>query len=202
MIASCYIAFLNNLMYHSFEFNDHRYRGKTYMLQETGMLYKLTVLYTLHRVNYPISNNSLSNFLLQNDFTDYFNLQQLMGELIDDGYVKKEQYHGKTLYSISESGEVALGLLSRELSSSMKAEVDKYLSEHNMELKDDISVRSNYYQTGVSQFTANLFIEEAGSKLLELNVLTSTEDEAKTLCNKWLRSSSRLYPLIMTELMK
>ncbi len=172
------------------------------MLQETGMLYKLTVLYILHRVNYPISNNSLSNFLLQNDFTDYFNLQQLMGELIDDGYVKREQYHGKTLYSISESGETALSLLSRELSSSMKADVDKYLADHNMELKDDISVRSSYYLTGVDQFTANLFIEEAGSKLLELNILTSTEDEAKTLCNKWQRSSSRLYPLIMTELLK
>ncbi|MCR5330051.1 MAG: DUF4364 family protein [Lachnospiraceae bacterium] len=172
------------------------------MLQETGLLYRLTILYILHRVDYPISNNSLSKFLLKDDFTDYFNLQQLVGELIDDGYINKDQYHGKTLYSITESGEAALNLLSRELSPAMKADVDNYLSENKIDLRDDIAVRSNYYRTDVGHYTANMFIEEGGEKLLEINVATPTGTEAEKMCTKWMQSGIRLYPLIMSELMK
>lgn len=172
------------------------------MLQETGFLYRLTILYILHRVNCPISNNSLSKFLLQDDFTDYFNLQQLVGELIDDGYVAKDQYHGKTLYSITESGEAAIKLLSRELSPAMKADVDKYLAENNMELRDDISVRSTYYRAGAGHYIANMFIEEAGEKLLEVNVAAPTEAEAEKMCTKWMKAGSRLYPMIMAELIR
>ena len=172
------------------------------MLQETSLVYRLTILYILHRVNYPISNNSLSKFLLQDNFTDYFNLQQLLSELIDDEYVIKDEYHGKTLYSISDTGEAALKLLTRELSPAIKADVDRYLVDHNMELRDDISVRSNIYQNNINQYTAKLFIEESGEKLLELNIQTPSRDEAEKLCNKWMQSGPRLYPMIMSELMK
>ena len=172
------------------------------MLQQTGIVYKLTFLYILHKANCPVTNVFISNFLLESDYTDYFNIQQLIGELLDDGYIAKDEYHGKTLYSITDSGETALKLLTRELSSGMKADVDKYLTDHNMQLYDDIAVRSKYYRNDIDHFVANLFIEEAGEKLLELNVQTASEDEAIRLCNKWPQSSSRLYPMIMTELMK
>ncbi|MCR5324302.1 MAG: DUF4364 family protein [Lachnospiraceae bacterium] len=173
------------------------------MLQETGLIYRLTILYILHRVHYPISNNSLSKFLLQDSFIrDYFDLQQLLNEMIDDGYITKDEYHGKTLYSICDQGEAALKLLSRELSPAIKADVDKYLVDHNMELRDDISVRSNIFQNNINQYTAKMFIEESGERLLELNIQTSSQAEAEKLCNKWMQSGSRLYPMIMNELLK
>ncbi|MCR5769410.1 MAG: DUF4364 family protein [Lachnospiraceae bacterium] len=171
------------------------------MLRETVLLYRLTILYMLHRVNYPISYNSLSSFLLEGDFTDYFNLQQLLGELLDDGYISKEEFHGKTLFSITESGEASFDLLSRELSPSIKADVDRFIKENNMELRDDISVRSKYYSNDIDNYTVNLFIEEAGEKIMELNVKASSTAEAEKYCTKWMQSGSRLYPMILNELM-
>lgn len=172
------------------------------MLQETTMLYKLTILYLLSKVDYPISNNSLSNFLLQNDFTDYFNLQQIMGELIDDGYVEREVVRNKTLYRISDSGSSTIKLLDRELSSSMKKDIKNYIRENDMALKDDISVMAHYYQTGIDSYTANMYIEEAGEKLLELNISAPTKAEAEKICSHWAAASDTLYPLIMKELLK
>ena len=172
------------------------------MLQETGIVYKLTFLYILHRAEFPISNTSISNFLLQSDYTDYFNIQQLISDLLEDGYIKKDQYHGKTLYSITESGETALKLLSRELSASLKADADRYLTEHNMELHDDIAFRSDYSRTGTAQVTVSLFIEEAGDRLFELKVLTPSENEAIDICNRWPRTGAKIYPLVMTELLR
>lgn len=172
------------------------------MLQETSMLYKLTILYLLSKVDYPISNNSLSNFLLQNDFTDYFNLQQIMGELIDDGYVRREIIRNKTLYKLSESGAATIKLLSRELSPAMKSEVEKYILSNGIELKEDISVMANYYQADINSYIANMYIEEAGDKILEMNISVPTLAEAEHICSRWYNASDTLYPLIMKELLK
>ena len=165
------------------------------------MLYKLTILYLLNKVDYPITNNALSNFLLQNDFTDYFNLQQIMGELIDDGYVKKETVRNKTLYRISESGEAAIRLLARELAPGMRAEIEKYIIDNGIELRDDLSVMSKYYQEDINRYVVNMFIEEAGQKLLELNITVPTSADAERICSKWYNASDKLYPLIMKELL-
>ncbi len=152
-------------------------------------------------VDYPITNNALSNFLLQNDFTDYFNLQQIMGELIDDGYVDKETVRNKTLYRISKSGEAAIRLLDRELAPGMKADIEKYITDNGMDLRDDLSVMSRYYQEDINRYVANMFIEEAGEKLIEMNITVPTAADAERFCAKWYNTSDKLYPVIMKELL-
>ena len=171
------------------------------MLQETSMLYKLTILYLLSRVDYPISGNSLSNFLLQNDFTDYFNLQQIMGELIDDGYVTRNTVRNKTLYRLSESGSAAIRLLERELAPSMRAEIEKYITDNGMELRNDIAVMSSYYQKDINCYVANMYVEEAGEKLLELNLTVPTAAEAERICSRWYKAHEELYPQIIRSLL-
>ncbi len=172
------------------------------MLPETSLLYKLTILYLLNRVDHPISNNSLTNFLLENDFTDYFNLQQIMGELIDDGYVVKEDFRGKTLYRISPSGTASIKLLERELAPSMRAEIDKYIVDNGIALRDDISVMSKYYEADFNEYIVNLYIEEDGKKLLEMNVSVPTKADAEKICSRWYKANEELYPIIMKELLQ
>ena len=70
-----------------------------------------------------------------------------------------------------------------------------------MELRDDISVRSKYYSNDIDNYTVNLFIEEAGEKIMELNIKASSTAEAEKYCTKWMQSGSRLYPMILNELM-
>lgn len=171
------------------------------MLNETSMLYKLTVMYILHRVDMPISNSQISNFILLNDYTDYFNIQQIIGELIDDGYISREVIRNKTLYTLTDSGEAALKLLSRELSQTIRDDVDTYIKNNRMELKDDISVLGKYYQADLGRYIAHLYIDENGEHLIELNIAASSEEEADRLCSGWTKSSSTLYPLIIKTLL-
>ena len=166
------------------------------------MLYKLTILYILSRVDFPMSNSQISNFILENDFTDYFNIQQIMGELIDDNYVSKETIRSRTLYKLTESGEMALKLLSRELSPTMKADVDAYIKENRMSLKEELSVMSNYYEVDLNHYIAHLYIDEADTRIFEINLATSTTEEAERICSGWQKNSGRIYPLLLSELMK
>lgn len=172
------------------------------MLNETSMLYKLTILYILSRVDFPMSNSQISNFILENDYTDYFNIQQIMGELIDDGYVSREAIHSRTLYRLTDAGEAALKMLSRELSPAMKADVDEYIRDNKMQLKDELAVKGSYYQEDIDRYIAHLYVEEEDAKLLEINVAARSAEEADSMCAGWQKNCERIYRQLMGELLK
>ena len=46
------------------------------MITEPLTLYKLMILYLLKSINYPLTNNQLSGFFLDYEYTTYFTLQQ------------------------------------------------------------------------------------------------------------------------------
>ena len=43
------------------------------------MLYKLMVLYMLNKVDFPLTNSQISEFILDKGYTNYFTLQQMFG---------------------------------------------------------------------------------------------------------------------------
>ena len=52
-------------------------------MAETQTLYKLIILYMLDKVDFPLSNAQLSEFILEKEYTDYFTLQQVISELVE-----------------------------------------------------------------------------------------------------------------------
>ena len=53
------------------------------MSQDTLMLYKLMVLYMLNKVDFPLTNSQISEFILDKGYTNYFTLQQALHDLSD-----------------------------------------------------------------------------------------------------------------------
>ena len=52
------------------------------MQSDTFMLYKLMILYILSRVDFPLTNAQLTAFILEKEYTNYFNIQRAISELI------------------------------------------------------------------------------------------------------------------------
>jgi len=171
-------------------------------MTETNALYKLSTLYMLSRVDFPISTNRLSFFLLKNNYTDYFTFQQGLGELLDDGYVSKTLIHGKTMYSVTDEGRNTIHMLKREISEDMRNDIDAYIRENKVPMHEDFAVQSHSYQLDLEHYISNLIIEENGTKILEMNIATSTADEADLICANWKESSEELYPLLLSKLLK
>ena len=171
-------------------------------MKETDKIYKLATLYMLSRCDIPISTNHLSLFLLKNNYTDYFTFQQGLGELVNDGWVDTADEHGRTMYLITDKGRSALGLLINEISSSMKKDIEDYIKENRMALREDFSVKSGFYKNDMHQFISNLTIDENGKRLLEINISSSSEDAAERICTNWKNSSDIVYPMLVEMLMK
>ena len=45
-------------------------------MAEAFTLYKLIILYMLDKVDFPLTNSQISEFVLDKGYTDYFQLQQ------------------------------------------------------------------------------------------------------------------------------
>lgn len=61
-------------------------------MAEPHTLYKLIILYMLKKVNFPLTNAQISNFVLDQGYTTYFTLQEIIHELLDSGLI-----HGETI---------------------------------------------------------------------------------------------------------
>ena len=68
------------------------------MLQDPLTLYKLIVLYMLDRVNFPMTNAQVSDYILEKEYTNYLTLQQVINELTEAHMVSQETIRNRTSY--------------------------------------------------------------------------------------------------------
>ena len=52
-------------------------------MAEAQTLYKLIVLTMLSKVDFPLTNAQISDFILTKEYTNYFTLQQVLSELVE-----------------------------------------------------------------------------------------------------------------------
>ena len=76
-----------------------------YFKAEPFTIYKLTVLYMLDKAGFPLSNTQLSNFFLEHDYTDYFRVQEVIGNLVDADLILAESTHSNTQYTLTSAGK-------------------------------------------------------------------------------------------------
>ena len=74
------------------------------MAADSSTLYKLMLLYMLNKVNFPLTNSQMTDFMVNKNYTSYFVVQESLNDLISLEYVKSENFHSKTQYQITKSG--------------------------------------------------------------------------------------------------
>ena len=54
----------------------------------------------LDKVDFPLTNTQISDFFLEQEYTDYFRVQQVLNDLADSGLIRTESTHSNTQYYI------------------------------------------------------------------------------------------------------
>lgn len=171
------------------------------MQSDTFMLYKLIILYILSRVDFPLTNAQLTAFILEKEYTNYFNIQRAISELLDDEFISVKTIRNSSLYSITESGNETLKFFDNMISSGIKEDIEKYLSQNKYKLKEEVSTPADYVQLKKGEFSVKLSVIERGSHIIDLSLIVPTEKEASTICNNWSDKSSDVYAYLMSILL-
>ena len=170
-------------------------------MSESFTLYKLIVLYMLDKLDFPLTNGQISEFILDKGYTNYFTLQQTLSEMVEAGFIREETTHNRTLYHLTEEGSATIRYFKNNISSAIQDDINLFLAEKRYELKTEVSVKADYYPTGNSEYAVRCQIIESGSPIIDMTLMVPTEEEASTIANNWNKNNQEIYAQIMANLL-
>ena len=170
-------------------------------MSESFTLYKLIVLYMLEKVDFPLTNGQISEFILDKGYTTYFKLQQTLSEMVDARFMREENTHNRTLYHLTEEGASTLQFFGNKISPAIKNDIDAFLKEHKYELKNEVSARADYFPNNFGEFSVQCRVVENEVNLIDLTLIVPSEKEAQAIVNNWRQKSEEIYALLMKNLL-
>lgn len=164
--------------------------------QESLMLYKLIVLYMLDQVAFPLTLSQISEFILDRDYTNYLTLQQVISELTDTGLITANSTLNRTQLTITKEGKDSLGYFKGRINYGIRNEISDYLKANSLELKNEVSVFSNYRKTANGEYEASLTAKDGEQPLVKINLCVPTAEIAAAVCDNWSKKNQEVYQML------
>lgn len=153
---------------------------------------KLLLLYLLEKIKLPISNNKITQIILENNLMNYFTLQQYITELTNTNFIELIEQEGKHRITISAEGSKVLSLFRNRISKKRLTDIDLYLNKQLDNIKKEVTISADYTIEG-NNYIVNLKAVENNCILMDLKINVASNKQAKDLCAKWKQNSAELY---------
>lgn len=161
---------------------------------------KLLVLYVIKSLRQPISKIQLTEIILENNFINYFTLQQYISELEIAEFVEYIEKNNKKLITITTKGENVLSIFNDRISPIKRDIIDNYISKAIDNIKKELTIHSDYTIEKNNSFIVNLKALEDETLLIDLKISVPTKKQATSLCNRWKENPSDIYTKIVQVL--
>ncbi|HHZ02655.1 MAG TPA: DUF4364 family protein [Tissierellia bacterium] len=158
---------------------------------------KLKLLYILNYIDLPLTNNEITNYIMEYNIFDYFTLQLLLDDLLEDKFTIIKNISGNEYYSVSETGKTALEMFSHKLPEYFKEEVEENFSHLKKLIEKQRELFGHYYQRKDGEYTVSLQVMENGSNIFNLNISVPTEESAKMIVKNWNNSPHAIFGQIV-----
>ena len=171
-------------------------------MTETFTLYKLIVLYLLSKVDFPLTNAQISEFILDKGYTTFFKLQQALSELKDAELIREETVHNRTLYHLTDDGEESIFYFKNKISKPIQDDIDQFLKEKKYDLKNETAIKADYYKNTAGEFSVRCQVTEQQEPLIDLTLSVPTEAEAEKIAANWQKKNQSIYAWLMAQLLE
>ncbi len=165
-------------------------------------LYKLIILYMLRRIDFAMTENQISDFVLGKGYTTYFTFKETLSELEESGLIHPELMQNVYYYTITTEGEETFRYFENRLSLEVRGDIDEYLKAHAISMRDESSVLANYMRTTDGDYEVRCLVKEKQSVLIDLKLRVPTAGQAKAMAARWKEASQGIYAHVMSELMQ
>ena len=169
-------------------------------MAEPFTIYKLIVLYMAQYSKKALTNSQISEFVLDRDYTDYFQLQKVLSELTETGLLDKRTISNSSYYELTEEGSNTLSYFEKNLSQEIKKEIEEYLKNCGYEKEARILTPADYYTTPQGGYAVRCQIIEKDSTVLDLTLAAPGLEAAQAMCHSWTKKYQDIYGMLMGEL--
>lgn len=100
-----------------------------------------------------------------------------------------------------EEGEESISFFENKISDAIKQDIADFFVEKKFSLKNEVSVKSDYYRNTNGEFSVHCQVIEHGMPLIDLTVTVPSREEAETMTANWTARNQEIYAYIMTHLL-
>ncbi|MEN8908175.1 MAG: DUF4364 family protein [Clostridiales bacterium] len=163
---------------------------------------KLILLYTLSKIELPISNQQINKFILDNKFMNYFSMQEYLNELCEDKLVSSTEYEGKSCYLLTDKGRKILEYFSGHIPKVVKVQIDLNIPNIKKSVKNELFITSNLKHKSNNDYIVECKIKEQDFDLINLKLHVGSKPNANNICVNWKKHSEIIYNDIIDILTK
>ncbi|MCM1049482.1 MAG: DUF4364 family protein [Clostridiales bacterium] len=168
--------------------------------EDTLILYKLIILYMLDRAAFPITKAQVADFILENEYMDFLTLQQVFSELADSGMINANTIRNRTHLAITTEGKETLSLFGNRLNALTKKKIDSFYMENEMEMRNEVSIISDYYKSTSGEYEAHLQAIEKKVRLVDITLSVPDKETAAAICDNWQKNNQTVYQSLIEQL--
>ena len=161
---------------------------------------KLLLLYILDKIDIPMENSQITQFVLENNYMNYFYTQQYISELIDAKFIEVLNKNDKKFYTLSFAGKSVLNYFNNRIPNKLKNEIDIKYKIKKKQLISDTQILGDYYKKNESEYVVNLEVIEKDITLFTLSLNVVSNKQAKKICDKWKKHPDKIYQTILNML--
>ena len=171
-------------------------------MAEPFTIYKLTILYMLDKAGFPLTNTQISNFFLEQEYTDYFRVQEVIGDLVNADLINFESTHSNTQYTLTAAGRETLGFFKDKITDGIENDVKSFFERNKLEFRQENFILADYYKTTNQNYDVRCQVRSDSTTVLDLTLAVTTKEQAEAICNNWKNSNEDVYAYLMDILLK
>lgn len=170
-------------------------------MADVHVLYKLIILEMLSKVDFELTNSQISSFILEEQYTDYFTVQETLSDMQESGLIEAKTVRNSTRYLLTDNGRQTLKYFERDISDAIRRDIEEYFRKNKLQMRNDNAVTADYFRNGAGEFTASLQVKEKETVLVKVELTVPLERQAIALCDNWKKKSQQVYGYLMEQLM-
>lgn len=163
---------------------------------------KLIVLYAMHKLNMPVTNNQLTNIMIENNIMNYFYLQQYLIDLKNSNFITTSSDNNKQFYIITDEGEKILNYFINRVPLTVKEKIENLVQSNADKIKQEIEITADYIPENENEYIVECRVNENKTNLIDLKINVPNKHQAKVICDNWTNNTSIIFGEILDSLTK
>ena len=164
-------------------------------------VYKLITLYLLSQIEEPLSAARISDFILENGYTNYLSLNQAFSELSESGLISLESRGSRTFFRLTKDGEETLQFFEEDLNSEIRVQCRAFLHSNSVQIRADADTTAEYRRTDTGNYEVHMTVMERLDPVIDVTLSVPDESMARTMTENWQEKSQEIYAQIMATLL-
>jgi len=160
---------------------------------------KFAVLYAVKQYKAPIRMDlTYEIFTWDKEIMEYFDLAEVLAELLEDGYIIKKFYRNEEAFCLTQSGEAANNYFKNRVPYSIREKIDEAIGRVKYdEIVDPNAVKAEVIPVTDEQYMARCSILEEKVPVLELSINMGKRSQAERVAKYFKENSKKIYEEIL-----